>query len=413
MKKFSDYSFLLLAFLLLLPAFSFAQINQDCPNGVETLDFSPLIGSTDAIGDINAAGLTLSGEVITVTNVFNGGATGDEDTVNDDHLSGCVGPKLGVTNSIDSVNTNMTTTYNFSGPLEDFCFRVVDIDRNDEIQVNGCLNGTPYVLTAADFTYPYAGADGPCPTYNGNNVFTSLCVPPELSINNTLRGAIDICFPGAIDKIELIFYDRGVTTGGSYTVCGMGVCLEALPIELASFTAEENNCETTLDWKTVTENNFSHFEIQKSSNGNDYITIANVDAKGSAVTSAEYTFTDHQLAKNNYYRLLMLDNDGLAAYSKIVTITTNCANGISISDVYPNPVRDANSKVRFTSTVDDDHARIVVMDILSRVVVEQKVEVNEGANIMDVETTDLTAGTYYLLLAGENWKTGTVRFVKQ
>lgn len=413
MKKVSDYSFLLLALLLLPTAFTYAQINQGCANGVEVLDFSPIIASTDVVGDINSVGLSLAGEVLTVTNVFNGGAIGDDDTVNDDHLGGCLGPKLGVTSSTDSVNTNMTTTYTFSAPLEGFCFRVVDIDRNDEITVNGRLNGTRYVLTSADFSYPYVGVGGPCPTYISGNTFTSLCVPPEASINDSFRGAIDICFPGAIDQIELVFYDKGTTTGGSYSVCSMGVCLEALPIELASFSAEEDNCETTLNWKTVTENNFSHFELQKSSNGDDYITIANVGAKGNAITGAEYTFADNQLTKDNYYRLLMLDNDGLIAYSKVVNITTNCANGVSISDVYPNPVRAANSKIRFTSTVQDDNARIVVMDILSRVVVEQKIEVNEGANVMDVETTDLSVGTYYLLLAGENWKTGTVRFVKQ
>lgn len=413
MKKNSN-SLLVVCILLLLPTtFSFAQVNPDCPSGVEVLDFSPLDGSTDAIVDINAAGLTLAGEVLTMTNVFNGGATGDEDTVNDDHLGGCIGPKLGITGSTDSVNTNMTTTYNFSGPLDDFCFKLVDLDRNDEIQVNGCLNGVPYTLTPADFSFPYVGPDPLCPDYLGGNTFTSLCIPPEPSINDTSRGAVDICFPGPIDKIEFIFYDKGTTTGGSYTVCDMGVCLEPLPLELAGFSANEANCQVGLNWRTITETNFSHFELEKSSNGSDYATIARVDGKGSEIAGAEYTFTDNQLTKNNYYRLRMFDNDGFVTVSYVRTVRANCANGVSISDVYPNPVRTANSKIRFTSTVNDDNATVVVMDLLSRIVSQQEVDVKEGTNIIDLEAGNLHAGTYYLLLAGDNWKTGTVRFVKQ
>jgi len=382
MKKSFNSLFVVCTLLLLPTTFSFAQVNPNCPNGVEVLDFSPLDGSTDAIADINAAGLTLAGELLTMTNVFNGGTIGDEDTVNDDHFGGCIGPKLGVTGSLDSVNTNMTTTYNFSGPLDDFCFRLIDLDTNDEIQVNGCLNGVPYTLTPADFSFPYSGPDLLCASYIGGNTFTSLCVPPEQNINNSLRGAVNICFPGPIDKIEFIFYDKGVTDGGSYTVCDMGVCLDPLPLELAGFY-------------------FSHFEIEKSSNGSDYATIARVDGKGSEISGAEYAFTDNQLTKNNYYRLRMFDNDGFVTVSYVRTVRANCANGVSISDVYPNPVRTANSKIRFTSTVNDDNAS------------QQEVEVKEGTNIIDLEAGNLHAGTYYLLLTGDNWKTGTVRFVKQ
>lgn len=413
MKNYFNSLLVVCTLLLVSTTFSYAQVNPDCPNGVELLDFSPLNGSIDAVADINAASLTIAGEVLTVTNVFNGGATGDEDTVNDDHLLGCIGPKLGVTGSTDSINTNMTTTYTFSGPLDDFCFKLVDLDRNDEIQVNGCLNGMPYTLTPADFSFPYTGPDPLCPSYIGGNTFTSLCVPPELSINDTQRGAVDICFPGPIDKIEFIFYDKGITTGGSYTVCDMGVCLEALPIELGGFSAAEERCEVTLNWRTVTETNFSHFELEKSSDGSNYVNIGKIEGKGGEIAGAEYTFIDDQLTKDNYYRLRMFDNDGFVTVSDIRTVRANCASGVSISHVYPNPVTTATSKIRFTSTVNDDQASIMIMDVLSRVVSEQTLEVNEGTNIIDLEMSNLDAGTYYLMLIGENWKTGTVKFVKQ
>ena len=412
MKKVLNYLFSVFTFVLLPTAFSFAQVNPDCSNGVEILDYTPLDGSTDAVADINAAGLTLAGSALTVTNTFNGSAIGDEDTVNDDHLTGCVGPKLGVRGSLNSAD-NMTTTYSFSDPLDDFCFRLVDIDRNDEVIVNGSLSGVPYTLTAANFTYPYTGADGPCPDYLGGNTFTSLCVPPEPSLNNTLRSAVEICFPEPIDEIEFTFYDKGTTDGGSYTVCDMGVCLDPLPIALAGFWAQERDCEVALNWNTNTETDFSHFEVQKSSNGSDYTTIATINSRGNNATGATYNFTDEQLTENNYYRLKMVDNDGLVEYSEMRIISSDCAEVISISDVYPNPIRGDRSKVRFTGTTNDDNANIVIRDVLSRVVAQQSVQVNEGTNVIDLETTHLNVGTYYLMLQGDNWQTGVVRFTKQ
>lgn len=412
MKKVFNYLLSFFALVLLPTAFSFAQVNPDCPNGVEILDYTPLDGSTDAIADINAAGLTLAGSALTVTNTFSGNAIGDEDTVNDDHLSGCVGPKLGVQGSFNAAD-NMTTTYSFSDPLDDFCFRLIDIDRNDEIIVNGSLGGVPYTLTAADFSYPYAGADGPCPDYIGSNTFTSLCVPPVDNLNDDLRGAVDICFPGPIDEIEFTFYDKGTSDGGSYTICDMGVCLDPLPIALSGFWAQEKDCEVELNWNTNTETDFSHFEVQKSSNGSDYVTIATINSRGNNAIGAAYGFTDDQLTENNYYRLKMVDNDGLVEYSDMRIISSDCAEVISISDVYPNPVRGNSSKVRFTGTTNDDNARVVIMDVLSRVVAKQPVQVNEGTNVIDLETAHLNVGTYYLMLQGDNWQTGVVRFTKQ
>jgi len=403
-------------FTLLPTAFLFAQINPDCPNGVEILDYSPLDGSTDAIADINAAGLTLAGSALSVTNTFTGAATGDEDTINDDHFPGCVGPKLGVQNS-DNPGDNMITTYNFSDPLDDFCFRLIDIDRNDEIMITGSLGGVPYTLTSADFTYPYTGADGPCPDYIGSNTFTSLCVPPVQNLNGTLRGAVDICFPGPIDQIEFVFYDKATSDftsdGGSYTICEMGVCLDPLPIDLAAFSAQESDCEVELNWRTHTETDFSHFEVQKSSDGNNYTTIATIQSRGNNAVGASYNFTDEQLTESNYYRLKMVDNDGLVEYSEMRIISSDCAGVITISDVYPNPVKNTGSKVRFTSSTNDDNAKIIIMDVLSRVVTQQTLQVNEGTNVIDLEMPRLNAGTYYLMLQGDNWQTGVVRFIKQ
>jgi len=410
------YNLLLLSILVLFSTtFALAQ-NPNCPDVSEVLDLTSLATESGAIAAMNGAGLTLGGELLQVANTYNGGATADENAINDDHLTGCTGLKLGIDNATDGANTNMTTTYTLTGSVSDVCFRIIDIDHNDEIVINGSLNGTVHSFDAGQATFTLLDQSGnSCIDYINNNTFSSNCIPPEPNINDTTRGAMDICFTAPIDQLELTFYDKGTTTGDAYTLCDMSTCAAVtdLPIELAEFSVTENDCQANLYWRTVTEPNFSHFDIEKSTNGMDYTAIASIDSKGNQAIGAEYNFIDNQLAANNYYRLKMVDSDGLTEYSNIETITTNCASGVSISDVFPNPVRNMTSSVRFTSSINETEAKMVIIDALSRVVTQQTIEVIEGMNLINLDLSTLNSGTYYLFLEGDNWQTRVVKFVKQ
>lgn len=411
--KIFDHLLLLSTLVLFSATFALAQ-NPNCPDNSEVLDLIPLTTDDGAVAAMNAAGLVLGNELLQVTNVYNGGATADEDAINDDHLAGCTGLKLGIDNSTDGVNTNMTTTYTLTGSVSDICFKVIDIDRNDELIINASNGGVACSFDAGDATFTLLDQSGnSCIDYISNNTFSSNCIPDEPNQNNTTRAAMEICFTKPIDQLELTFYDKGTTTGGSYTLCDLSTCVIALPIELAYFIVAEDNCQADLSWGTNTETNFSHFELQKSTNGMDYATIATIYSEGSQAIGGDYSFADSQLADDNYYRLKIVDNDGLSSYSDSEIVTTDCASGFSISDVYPNPVRNMTSSVRFTSSINDVDAKMVVMDALSRLVAHQAIEVIEGMNIINLDTSGLTTGTYYLFLEGNNWQTGVVRFVKQ
>jgi hypothetical protein len=104
-----------------------------------------------------------------------------------------------------------------------------------------------------------------------------------------------------------------------------------LPISLLNFTATVQDCKTQLNWKTITELNADHFELERS--GNSFNTITTVAAKGSNST---YAYTDESpLAGNSFYRLKMVDKDGSYTYSNIVTANVNCAAAAIAA--WPNP----------------------------------------------------------------------------
>ncbi len=108
----------------------------------------------------------------------------------------------------------------------------------------------------------------------------------------------------------------------------------ALPLHFISFTGSKQNNDALLQWKTENEINTSHFEIQKSSDGINFITIATVTASVSTGTN-NYSFTDAQSnTANKFYRLKQIDTDGRFTYSSILKIQFAEK---SVFTIYPNP----------------------------------------------------------------------------
>jgi hypothetical protein len=86
-----------------------------------------------------------------------------------------------------------------------------------------------------------------------------------------------------------------------------------------------------LTWRTASETNNSHFDIERSTDGTTFHSIGQV--KGNNKPSI-YQFVDNQPFATSYYRLRQIDFDGHFEYSKIISIAQKGENQIS---VYPNP----------------------------------------------------------------------------
>lgn len=112
-----------------------------------------------------------------------------------------------------------------------------------------------------------------------------------------------------------------------------------LPISLVSFSASISQKGTVvIKWQTTSEINASHFNVQRSYNGSDFSTVAQVTAVGNSSTTNNYTCSDnYSNATFMYYRLQNVDKNGSNTYSNIVKID---ANNIYTNKVtgYPNPM---------------------------------------------------------------------------
>jgi hypothetical protein len=131
--------------------------------------------------------------------------------------------------------------------------------------------------------------------------------------------------------------NMNVSTNGCGGTITATIGCGSLPLELISFTAEKQNDFATVKWITTHETNVAEFILQKSSDGINFINLANINADNKSDSYNYYSNNDYMISTSEvYYRLREIDTDGKMTDSKIISIQNN----ISILNVYPNPASD-------------------------------------------------------------------------
>lgn len=120
-----------------------------------------------------------------------------------------------------------------------------------------------------------------------------------------------------------------------------------LPLDLLSFSGQLINDKTKLQWLTANEVNVDRFDIERSSNNDNWKVIGQVSAKNAAGNQSYELWDNNPGSGWNYYRLKMVDIDSQYKYSKVIALRSN---GPSLL-VYPNP-----SNGQFTVQVDQGGA---------------------------------------------------------
>jgi hypothetical protein len=104
-----------------------------------------------------------------------------------------------------------------------------------------------------------------------------------------------------------------------------------LPIKLQQFTSTTNENSLTnktvqLTWQTVSESNNDYFDVERSTDGINFLSIGKVKGVGTGSTTNTYSFTDNNPNYINQYRLKQVDMDGKSSYSKVLFVKVSKAN---------------------------------------------------------------------------------------
>jgi hypothetical protein len=215
---------------------------------------------------------------------------------------------------------------------------------------------------------------------------------------NIFRGGVDDGTDFAIANNQPL--GRNIYTGGANDGWAMAfVANTPLPITLSDFNGRWQQNDGLLFWKTTTEINSSHFELERSFDGNSYTKIQTVNAAGQSNTTLNYSYTDVNIKKlvpaninSIYYRLRSVDKDGSATYSGVVVLKVSNTNEVEYA-VFPNPAKDFVT-ITATQLPAVENAYIRLADVTGKVLILQKMT----SSRQQISVSPYPNGTYFLQL---------------
>ena len=187
---------------------------------------------------------------------------------------------------------------------------------------------------------------------------------------------------------------------GSSTMIKVINCGIVLSANFSQFNGQLIQNRAYLGWAALAEQNLDKYEIEKSSDGLIFSTIAYVNAKNTA--AANYNFTDPgMITDNTYYRIKMINNDGLFKYSGVILLSP----GLKF-EVRPlkNPFRD---NIAAEVIVPEDGMLVLkIFNDKGQLVKAIQQAVIKGINSITIKNINGADGMYFLSV---NFKNETIK----
>jgi photosystem II stability/assembly factor-like uncharacterized protein len=171
----------------------------------------------------------------------------------------------------------------------------------------------------------------------------------------------------------------------------------SVPVELISFSANQLDKKVVLNWRTATETNNSHFEIERKFKNQEWEKLGFVSGSGTITEFRNYFYEDDftLLPYNGtvLYRLKQVDYNGEYEYSSIIAVDVEfIPTGISISQNYPNPFNPITT-IKYWLNVEAS-TRIIIYNSL-------------GQEVDEILNKSQSPGTYSVEWNGEKYASGT------
>lgn len=175
-----------------------------------------------------------------------------------------------------------------------------------------------------------------------------------------------------------------------------------LPVALSKFNYTISGRKVILDWETATENNSSHFVVERSTDGNNFQAIGTVAAAGNSNDLRRYSFTDVNPDHINQYRLRQVDIDGKFKYSAVLYVKMQAQNPVTIVN---NPVKD----ILKISVKEAEPGTMIIYDMMGKKLNSFSVSTN---GLFSFDISSIPAGTYLLAFTNKKGNVFNQLFIK-
>lgn len=183
-----------------------------------------------------------------------------------------------------------------------------------------------------------------------------------------------------------------------------------LPITISQWSGVYKNNKTYLNWQAENTTSFSHFVVERSTDGVHFSPLGDVAAISSGAPTQPYSFEDaFPVDGVNYYRLKLVDLNAQFTYSGVLIIRTN-GSGIQIT-ASPNPFID--HVVITIQSATDEAANLRVFNSEGKLVWRKTTYVNAGTNVQYFNELQTLPKGMYLIKVNKGNTTGEFKLLKQ
>jgi hypothetical protein len=173
-------------------------------------------------------------------------------------------------------------------------------------------------------------------------------------------------------------WTEGSQTSFAYTVAA------PLPVQLSAFSVNPDRKVVNVSWSTAQEINNKQFEVERSKDLTDWISVGSVEGRGTTKLAQNYEFTDRSPDKGiNYYRLKQIDSDGTFTYTRVKSAVIELNPDLALM---PNP---ATEYLRIGGIAEP--CNVEILDARGQVVLEKRI-----TSSTDLGLNKLVKGVYFV-----------------
>jgi len=228
-----------------------------------------------------------------------------------------------------------------------------------------------------------------------------------LTLTASWRGTYNWPSNGAATT-QSVTINNASTGSFIYTVRDANTCLQdvfnvtvtlPLPVSVISFDATLKKDMVSLVWATEREINNKFFSIERSTDGNNYSLLENVDGAGTSSIQQKYHLNDlHPAEGINYYRLSQTDIDGVRQNIEVKKIRYKGTKNFKVTIINAGQGK-INLAIHNTG---GGLLQMKVIDMMGREILTRSVNSGNADVSQDLQ---LQKGTYVLKLVNSSGET--------
>lgn len=293
-------------------------------------------------------------------------------------------------------------TLTFNPAVCGLSFILYDIDgtnaSGDRAIVTANYLGTPQNITITALDPGFAG--GP-PTITGSGTSTATATGTQ---GNQTDDRVQVSIPGCVSNLIIQYGNNpaGAAGGRSFSIGNLSWSTNTLPVTFTQFSGKkiaDNLIE--LNWKSENELNVSKYEIERSTDGNNFVSAGFINTLSPV---GRYSFRDNTPTRGSlFYRIKEIDNDARFQYSSVIALrfAASIKQGIT---VFPSP---ASQYVFVTMNNNSQLDKLMIFSSDGKIMIQK----NGPENKIDIH--HFPAGLYRIKAISNTGEISVLSFIKQ